>query len=72
MLLNAGDLSLRGVIGGPVIYSEELRAYLASLPSDEAQLIVAQIEHKYRYRRVIINRADLNSTVRPRDSTAAR
>lgn len=45
-------------VGGTVHYSLEMRAYLARLPREEADRIVAELECQHRGRRIIRPRAD--------------
>ena len=41
-------------VGGHVHYSQELRLHLASLPKDEADRVIAELEHQHRIRRVVV------------------
>lgn len=47
-------------IGGCVNYSLEIRAYLARIPKEQAERIVAELEYQHRPRKIVRLRTSLN------------
>lgn len=52
-------------VGGDVHYGLQMRLYLASLPKDEADRIVRDIEYRNRRRRIIRRRTSINLPEKP-------